>query len=183
MKKRLLVWLQQFWNSAPSKCVSRSLRMGLTVTSKLGKFHNQVSLRAVRQGGGGGLITRMILDLLVLHSNKMLPRRREDSGASERRLTLCASPGSALFVRRKRRPLVTRENTHRSTVMRHQSISTCQSLLLKWVHIFFVLISGYLSLWRVEREVEISRNNQGNITGYSGLKIRRETLRTWAQTD
>lgn len=51
-------------------------------------------------------------------------KAQEDSGASERRLTLCASPGSALFVRRKRRPLVTRENTHRSTAMRHQPMGT-----------------------------------------------------------
>lgn len=35
-----------------------------------------------------------------------------------------ASPGSALFVRRKRRPLVTRGNTHRSTAMRHQTVGT-----------------------------------------------------------
>lgn len=42
----------------------------------------------------------------------------------ERTLTMRASPGSALFVRRKRRPLVTRGNTHRSTAMRHQTVGT-----------------------------------------------------------
>lgn len=64
-----------------------------------------------------------VRQLLVLPSTRCC----KDAGGQrccERTLTMRASSGSALFVRRKRRPLVTRGNTHRSTAMRHQTVAT-----------------------------------------------------------
>lgn len=98
--------------------LSRSLKMGLNNRV----IPHTVSLWSEEDARLSGTKPE-IRELLVLHSTRCC-KAQEDSGASERRLTLCASPGSALFVRRKRRPLVTRENTHRSTAMRHQPMGT-----------------------------------------------------------